>query len=78
MSDFGDEIVIRNLPAAHALTGADTTSKIGTKDYMMTQRNKFSLLDGFGVAELSEEMFQAAESFLINCVDKSKSKSQSC
>ena len=68
--------VIRNLPATHAITGADTTSKIGTKDYMMTHKQKFSLLNGFGIAELSEEMIKSAESFLINCIDKSRSKSR--
>ena len=41
---------------------------------MMSQKNKLCLLDGFGISELSEEMFQAAETFLINCIDKSKSK----
>ena len=45
-SDVGDEI-IKYLPATHPLTGADTTSKIGTKDYMMTQATKFSLLHDF-------------------------------
>ena len=59
VSDIGDEI-IQNHPAAHALTGADTTSKIGTKVSMMSQKNKLCLLDGFGISELSEEMFQAA------------------
>ena len=63
ISDIGEDI-IRHLPAAHALTGADTTSKVGTKLAMMSQRNIFHFLNGFGKSPPSEEMLLGAEGFL--------------
>ena len=75
ISDIGEDI-IRHLPAAHALTGADTTSKVGTKLAMMSQRNMFHFLNGFGMSPLSEEMLLGAEGFLIACIDKSPKKAK--
>ena len=65
--------VIKYLPAAHALTGADTTSKVGTKHSLMSKTDKFELLEGFGMSELTEEMFQRVEEFLVKCISNSKS-----
>ena len=45
--------------------------EVGTKLAMMSQRNMFHFLNGFGKSPLSEEMLLGAEGFLIACIDKS-------
>ena len=62
VTDFGDEI-IQNLPAAHALTGADTTSNIGTKDAMISQKNKLSLLDDLVYSNCQKKCFKPLKHF---------------
>ena len=69
--DIGHDIV-KYMPAAHALTGADTTSNVGTKDSLIKTAKNFKLLDGFGLSELSEEMFQKVEKCLVYCFASTK------
>ena len=60
------------LPAVHALTGCDSTSKFGTKSKAMqvALKNGYDLLHRFGREELSEEMIGDAERFLLMCASK--------
>ena len=63
------EIVLL-LPAIHALTGCDVTSKVGTKKNAVkaTQKITHHGLLRFGFDDLNEEMIASAESFLIDCL----------
>ena len=69
----GKEAVIRQLPAAHALTGCDTVAKVGTKDAilktLMSQDPDDTIVD-FGRDRLDSEMFSVAEKFLIRVIGK--------
>ena len=58
------------LPAIHALTGCDTTSKVGTKKKAIKKGNKnaYNLLCYFGKNEISESMIADAEKFLVQCI----------
>ena len=54
--------VVDHLPAAHALSGCDTTSKVGTKAAIMKMHNKFDIvLKKFGEGELTEGMVNTIE-----------------
>ena len=65
-----DSDVVDVLPAVHALTGCDTTSKIGTKAAAL--KTAFAcgieLLHSFGKTVISVEMIANAEKFLLNCI----------
>ena len=65
-----DSDVVDVLPAVHALTGCDTTSKIGTKAAAL--KTAFAcgieLLHSFGKTDISDEMIANAEKFLLNCI----------
>lgn len=43
-----DPLLVKCLPAVHALTGSDTTSKVGTKDAVLKKKLDFHLLQNFG------------------------------
>ena len=60
-----DSDVVDVLPAVHALTGCDATSKIGTKAAFVCG---IELLHSFGKTEISDEMIANAEKFLLNCI----------
>ena len=64
-----DSNVIDVLPAVHALTGCDTTSKVGSKlsALQAATRCGYELLFSFGNSEISNEMILSAERFLVNC-----------
>jgi len=65
---LGDKLT-RCLPALHALTGCDTTSKISTKlAVLKATRNNLSLIHNFDSSELTESMIQMAETFLVRCL----------
>ena len=53
------------MPAAHDLTGTDMTKKIGTNGSLIIRTGNFKLLKGFGLSELSEEMFLKVEPFSV-------------
>ena len=52
-----------------ALTGCDTTSKVGSKlsALQAASRCGYELLFSFGNSEISNEMILSAERFLVNC-----------
>ena len=57
------------LPAAHALTGCDTTSKVGTKAaaFKTAEKYGYELIYSFGKSELTDQMINDAETFLVRC-----------
>ena len=68
LADTLDPSVVSILPAAHALTGCDTTSKISTKNnlikHVMNGKHN-SYIESFGKKELDNDMIAAAEFFLV-------------
>ena len=70
MFHINDGVVNNNLvsclPAIHALSGCDSTSKVGPKLSGMKASMELSLLEGFGVEELSPQMISNAEKFLVS------------
>ena len=72
MHDLAERIELRVrdiLPALHALTGCDTTSKVGTKKAALkaAECTGSELLSGFGKEPLSDDTI-AAERFLVGCL----------
>ena len=67
-----DSNVVDILPAAHALPGCDTSSKVGTKlsALQIALKQGYDLLFDFGRTELSEKMISSAERFLVCCVSR--------
>ena len=57
------------LPVIHALSGCDSTSKVGSKVSDLKPSMDLSLLEGFGV-ELSPQMTSNAEKFLVSGLKK--------
>ncbi|KAI4833001.1 hypothetical protein KUCAC02_015935 [Chaenocephalus aceratus] len=70
---LGDELT-KCLPALHALTGCDTTSKISTKlaalNAVRIPENS-SLILNFDSPQLTENAIQLAETFLVKCLKPS-------
>ena len=69
-----DSTVIEVLPAVHALSGCDTTSKIGTKKsaFQTAEKSGEEYLKSFGKSVLTEEMVCSAEKFLADCLSNDK------
>ena len=68
--------LVNILPAIQALSGSDTTSKIGTKNkaFKVAKNEKHqTALQHFGIGELDSFMLDAAEAFLIDCISTRKS-----
>ena len=64
------------LPAALALTGCDTTSKVGTKKKVLhAVESCYGHLQTFGKVVLSDHMICQAEEFLLKCVSNDKAES---
>ena len=63
--------VVEVLPAVHAFTGCDTTSKVGTKLSALQTAEKYGyeLLSSFGTSDITDEMIKNAEKFLVRCID---------
>ena len=63
--DVMEPDLLEILPAIHALTGCDSTSKFGTKGRAIKEglKNGYSLLYNFGRDEMSNEMLADAEKF---------------
>ena len=64
------------LPTIHALTGSDTTSKIGSKKKAVNvaKNEKHQVaLQNFGIGALDTFMLQCAEAFLVDCISTRKS-----
>ena len=70
--EMGDDLV-EMLPAAHTLTGCDTTSKIGTKKKALTVLKSLQHfeLKTFGIGQLTAQSYQVCEQFLLKCLPKS-------
>ena len=70
---LGDELT-QCLPALHALTGCDTTSKISTKLAALNTVRKpdnSSLILNCNCPQLTESAIQMAETFLVKCLKPS-------
>ncbi len=70
---LGNEL-IKCLPALHALTGCDTTSKISTKLAALNAVRKpgnSSMIQNFDCPQLTESAIQMAETFLVKCLKPS-------
>ncbi|KAK4317056.1 hypothetical protein Pmani_011868 [Petrolisthes manimaculis] len=65
-----DNNLVLCLRAIHALSGCDSTSKVGPKLSGMKSSMDLSLLAGFGVEELSPQMISNAEKFLVSGLKK--------
>ena len=65
--------VVDVLPAVHALSGCDTTSKVGTKKSALqtAEETGHEQLHSFGKLPLLNGMVSAAEKFLVDCVSTS-------
>ena len=68
--------VVQLLPTIHALTGCDTTSKVGTKlqAYKAAHKPEYASLNKFGISELDECMYETAEHFLLECVTRQENR----
>ena len=58
------------LPAIHALSGCNSTSNMGPIVSGLTASMNLSLLEGFGVEDMSPEMTSNAENFLVSGLQK--------
>ena len=67
-----DEIIVSNLPAIHALSGCDTTSKVGLKLACLNKPVDLSLIHNFGKNHLDLDMIVNAEKFLLQCFNKQR------
>ena len=76
LSDKLESDVIGVLPAVHALTRCDTTSKIGTKASAskIASQNDFSELVSFGKTNLDDSMLDIAQRYDIWCNAFAKTK----
>ena len=65
--DHTNADVVDILPLAHALTGCDTTSKVGTKPAALKTGTEcgYEILCFFGKTELTDEIISNAEKFLL-------------
>ena len=62
--------ILANLPGIHALTGCDTTSKIGSKTMLFKRSLYLNLIDSFGIRELDHDMMSKAELFLLSVLQE--------
>ena len=69
--------VVRVLPAIHALTGCDTTSKVGTKlqAFNAAHKSEHFILAEFGNGVLNDSMMLSAERFLLDCMSQTATRS---
>ena len=82
MSSIHDSV--QNLPinyvllfaTIYALTGCDTTSKVGTKlqAFKAAHKPEHASLNKFGISECAEFVFETAERFLLKCIMRSENK----
>ena len=72
------DYVVQILPAIHALSGCDTTSKVGTKQqaYKAALKPEYAGLNLFGIAPLDKKMYELAEHFLLECVTRSENRKE--
>ncbi len=65
-----DSVVVASLPAIHALSGCDTTSKIGTKKAALKTATQSGCveLETFAKQPLTEAMITSAERYLVSVI----------
>ena len=62
------------LPAIHALTGSDSTSKVSNKRIAPSKAEYFAQqLQNFGKTPINDEMISTAETFLVSCLARKSS-----
>ena len=71
-----DNSVVDVLPAVHALTGCDITSKVGTKSaaFQAAMKCGYELLYSNRKSEISNQMILLAEKFLVGRISKSSER----
>ena len=67
-----DTVLVESLPAVHALSGCDTTSKVGPKLACLHKPLNLELLRDFGVDPLTDDMISRSEMFLLQSLAKSR------
>ena len=71
--------VVELLPTIHALSGCDTTSKVGTNvkldERQAAHKAVYTSMNDFGIKELDENMYIMAERFLLECVTREENRS---
>ena len=82
MSSIHDSV--QNLPinyvllfaTIYALTGCDTTSKVGTKlqAFKAAHKPEHASLNKFGISECAEFVYETAERFLLKCIMRSENR----
>ena len=65
-----DSNLVVSLPAIHALSGCDTTSRVGPKLACINRTLDLSLINGFGVEPMNLAMIKNAERFLLQSFKK--------
>ena len=73
-AEYFSSEVCASLPALHAFTGCDTTSKVGTKkkalDLILTERKYLELLSIYGITALDDNQFNILEKFYLQLMGK--------
>ena len=69
--------LVRMIPGIHALTGCDTTSKVGTmlQAFNAAHKSEHFVLAEFGNGVLNDNMVQSAERFLLDCMCRTATRS---
>ena len=64
-----DPLLIECLPAIHAITGCDTTSKVAAKTSIFSKSTKLNLIKDFGKRMLTTAMLKKAETFILQLLE---------
>ena len=65
-----DPLPIECLPAIHAITGCDTTSKVAAKTSIFSKSTDLNLIKDFGKRMLTTAMLKKAETFILQLLGK--------
>ena len=65
-----DPLLIECLPAIHAITGCDTTSKVAAKTSIFSKSTDLNLIKDFGKRMLTTAMLKKAETFILQLLGK--------
>ena len=73
MANNEDNNVLDVLPAEHALSSCDTTSKaiIKSAAFYLVIKCAYELLHSFGKSKISDQMILSAETFVNKCISNS-------
>ena len=68
-----EDVLLESFPAIHALSGCDTTSKVGPKLACLNKAVNLGRIKGFGIEPLlTDQMILNAETFLLECLNKTR------